>query len=137
MNPVSRFRDVRVVLVAGLCLLILAIPALAHHSFVAEYDGKKPVTLSGVVTKVEWTNPHARFYIDVKDENGNVTNWNFELASPIALRRLGWTRDFLEVGSVVTVFGSLAKDGSKMANARTVTLADGRKMEAGSSAPNK
>ncbi len=125
------------VLVAGLSLLVPAIPALAHHSFVAEYDGKRPVTLSGVVTRVEWTNPHARFYIDVKDENGNVTNWNLELASPIALRRLGWTRDFLEVGSVVTVFGSLAKDGSKMANARTVTLADGRKMEAGSSAPNK
>ena len=125
------------VLLAGFSLLVPAIPALAHHSFIAEYDGKKPVTLSGVVTKVEWTNPHARFYIDVKDEKGNVTNWNFELASPIALRRLGWTRDFLEVGSVVTVFGSLAKDGSKMANARTVTLADGRKMEAGSSAPNK
>ena len=125
------------VLVAGLSLLFPAIPALAHHSFVAEYDAKRPVTLNGVVTKVEWTNPHARFYIDVKDENGNVTNWNLELASPIALRRLGWTRDFLEVGSVVTVFGSLAKDGSKMANARTVTLADGRKMEAGSSAPTK
>ncbi len=125
------------VLAAGLCLLVPAIPALAHHSFVAEYDAKRPVTLNGVVTRVEWTNPHARFYIDVKDENGNLTNWNFELASPIALRRLGWTRDFLEVGSVVTVFGSLAKDGSKMANARTVTLADGRKMEAGSSAPNK
>ena len=124
-------------LVAGLSLLVSALPALAHHSFVAEYDGKRPVTLSGVVTKVEWTNPHARFYIDVKDENGNVTNWNFELASPIALRRLGWTRDFLQVGSVVTVFGALAKDGSKMANARTVTLADGRKMEAGSSAPSQ
>jgi hypothetical protein len=124
-------------LVAGLSLLVSALPALAHHSFVAEYDGRKPVTLIGVVTKVDWTNPHARFYIDVKDENGNVTNWNLELASPIALRRLGWTRDFLQVGSVVTVFGALAKDGSKMANARTVTLADGRKMEAGSSAPSQ
>jgi hypothetical protein len=124
-------------LVAGLSLLVPALPALAHHSFVAEYDGRKPVTLIGVVTKVDWTNPHARFYIDVKDENGNVTNWNLELASPIALRRLGWTRDFLQVGSVVTVFGALAKDGSKMANARTVTLADGRKMEAGSSAPSQ
>jgi hypothetical protein len=124
-------------LVAGLSLLVPAIPALAHHSFIAEYDAKRPVTLNGVVTKVEWTNPHARFYIDVKDESGNVTNWNLELASPLALRRLGWTRDFLQVGSVVTVFGALAKDGSKMANARTVTLADGRKMEAGSSAPNK
>jgi hypothetical protein len=124
-------------LVAGLSLLVPVIPALAHHSFIAEYDAKRPVTLNGVVTKVEWTNPHARFYIDVKDESGNVTNWNLELASPLALRRLGWTRDFLQVGSAVTVFGALAKDGSKMANARTVTLADGRKMEAGSSAPNK
>jgi hypothetical protein len=137
VNPASRFRNLRAALVAGLGLLVLALPALAHHSFVAEYDAHKPVTLNGVVTKVEWTNPHARFYIDVKDENGNVTNWNLELASPIALRRLGWTRDFLQVGSVVTVFGSLAKDGSKMANARTVTLADGRKMEAGSSAPSE
>ena len=137
MNPTSRFRNLCAALVAGLSLFVLALPALAHHSFVAEYDAHKPVTLNGVVTKVEWTNPHARFYIDVKDENGNVTNWNLELASPIALRRLGWTRDFLQVGSVVTVFGSLAKDGSKLANARTVTLADGRKMEAGSSAPSE
>lgn len=122
------------VLVAGLGLLVPAIPALAHHSFAAEYDASKPVTLNGVVTKVEWTNPHARLYVDVNDESGTVTSWNLELASPNALRRLGWTRDFLQVGGAVTVFGSLARDGSKMANARSVTRADGRKMEAGSSA---
>jgi len=83
------------------------------------------------VTKVEWTNPHARFYVDVKDKTGRVTNWNLELASPNALRRLGWTRDILKVGDQVSAFVAPAKDGAKMANARTVTLADGRKMVAG------
>jgi hypothetical protein len=92
------------------------------------------MTLHGVVTKVEWTNPHARFYIDVKDKSGTVTNWNLELASPNALRRLGWTRDFLKVGGEVTVLVAPAKDGAKMANARTVTLADGQKMVAGAAA---
>jgi len=122
------------VLVAGLFLLVAALPALAHHSFGAEYDAKRPVTLHGVVTRVEWFNPHARFSIDVKDESGNVTSWNLELASPNALRRLGWTKDFLQVGGEVTVVGVLAKDGSKLATARSVTLADGRKMVAGASA---
>ena len=122
------------VLVAGFGLLVSALPALAHHSFGAEYDAKRPVTLHGVVTRVDWFNPHARFSIDVKDENGNVTNWNLELASPNALRRLGWTKDFLQVGGEVTVVGVLAKDGSKLATARSVTLSDGRKMVAGSSA---
>src|SRR5271169_298610 len=83
-------------LVAGLGLLAPA--ALAHHSFAAEYDAKKPVTLKGTVSKVEWTNPHARFYIDVKDESGNVVNWNFELGSPNVLRLQGWKRDTLKVG---------------------------------------
>lgn len=120
--------------VASLGMLVPLAPVLAHHSFQAEYDATKPVTLSGVLTKVEWTNPHARFYLDVKDQDGKVTNWNLELASPNALRRLGWTRETLKVGEVVTVQGSLAKDGSKMANTRAITLADGRKLLAGSSA---
>ena len=123
------------VLVAGLGLLVLALPAIAHHSFVAEFDAKRSVTLHGVLTKVEWSNPHAHFYVDVKDESGSVTNWNLELPSPNALRRLGWTRDFLQVGGEITVFGSLAKDGSKMAATRSVTLADGRTMVSGASAP--
>lgn len=120
--------------VASLGMLVPLASVLAHHSFQAEYDATKPVTLSGVLTKVEWTNPHARFYLDVKDQDGRVTNWNLELASPNALRRLGWTRETLKVGEVVTVQGSLAKDGSKMANTRAITLADGRKLLAGSSA---
>lgn len=112
------------------CLLVPALPMFAHHSFAAEYDAKQPVTLKGTVTKFEWTNPHARFYIDVKDESGKVTSWNLELASPNVLGRQGWTRHALNVGDVVTVEGSKAKDGSNMANARSVVLADGRKVGA-------
>lgn len=122
-----------VVLAGGLALLGHAVPVMAHHSFAAEYDEKKPVTLKGVVTKVEWTNPHARFYLDVKDERGNVVNWNLELASPNVLIRNGWKRKSLQPGDQVVVGGSQAKDGTNMANARIVTLADGRKVFAGSS----
>ena len=114
--------------VGGFVLLVLyASTAAAHHSFAAEYDAAKPVTLKGAVTRVEWTNPHARFYVDVKDDKGTVTNWNLELASPNVLARQGWTRKSLNVGDVITVEGSLAKDGSKMANARVVTLATGKR----------
>ncbi len=105
----------------------------AHHSFAAQYDASKPVTLKGIVSKVEWTNPHARFYVDVRDESGVVTNWNLELASPNVLVRNGWSRKSLNVGDEIVVEGSLAKDGSKMANARVVRLADGRRVFAGSS----
>lgn len=115
--------------------LLLAVPSVfAHHSFTAEYDSSKVRQFVGTVTKVEWTNPHARFYLDVKDDRGTVTNWNFELGSPLFLRKLGWKADSLKIGDQVSVEGYLAKDGAKMANARTVNLADGRKVFAGSSA---
>ena len=121
-------------LLSGLVMVVLMVSSVAaHHSFAAEYDANKPVTLKGTVSKVEWMNPHARFYVDVKDEKGTVTNWNLELASPNVLVRNGWTRHSLKVGDEVTVEGSLAKDGSKMANARVVKLADGRRVFAGSS----
>jgi hypothetical protein len=117
------------------CLTLLR-PAhsFSHHSFTAEYDSAKLMQFTGTVTKVEWTNPHARFYVDVKDARGVVTNWNFELGSPILLRKLGWSRDSLKIGEQVSIEGYLAKDGAKMANARKVTLADGRSVFAGSSA---
>jgi len=117
--------------VAG--ILVSAVPVPAHHSFAAEYDANQPVTLTGSVTKIEWQNPHARFYLDVKDQKGGLTNWNLELASPNALVRNGWTRKSLNVGDDVTVEGSAARDGSKMANARVVRLANGRQVFAGSS----
>ena len=113
--------------VIGICT-----PAFSHHAFSAEYDVKKPITLTGTVTKIEWTNPHARFYISVKDENGGTTEWNFELASPNGLMRRGWNRNSIKVGDTVTVMGYLAKDGAKMANTRSVTMPDGRKIFAGS-----
>jgi hypothetical protein len=115
-------------------LLVGAMATLAHHSFQSEYDASKPASLTGVVTKVEWMNPHAHFYIDVKEANGTINNWNMELASPNVLRRLGWTREIFKAGDMVTVEGARARDGSRMANARLAVLADGRKMLAGSSA---
>jgi hypothetical protein len=119
-------------LLGAAALIASGVVVSAHHSFAAEYDASKPITLKGVVSRVEWTNPHARFYIDVKDEKGTST-WNLELASPNVLTRNGWTRRTLNIGDEITVQGSMAKDGSKMANARVVTLADGKRVFAGSS----
>lgn len=120
------------ILIAAAGLVVPALPVYAHHSFAAEYDASKPIEVKGTVTKVEWTNPHARFYVDVKGADGKVTNWNFELASPNVLSRNGWTRHALKEGDVVTVQGSRAKDGDNLANARTVIMPDGRKVFAGS-----
>jgi hypothetical protein len=119
--------------VALLSLVAAAVPLLAHHSFAAEYDANKPVTIRGTVTKLEWMNPHARFYVDVKDTDGKVTHWNFELGAIPVLLKQGWRRDSLKVGDEITVEGSRAKDGSTTGNARSVKLADGRRVFGGSS----
>lgn len=122
------------VFVAGLGLLLMAKPVLAHHAFAAEFDDKKPVKLTGVVTKVEWTNPHTWFYLDVKDESGKVTNWGFEMGSPNGLMRNGWTRNSMKIGDVITVEASRARDGSNIANARVVVLGStGQRLFAASS----
>jgi hypothetical protein len=116
----------------AVCVVLLqAASASAHHSFAAEYDGKKPATFTGTVTKVEWTNPHVHFFLDVKDPAGATTAWEFTMGAVNGLFRRGWSREMLKPGDTVTVDGYLARDGSHLANARIVTLSDGRKMSGG------
>jgi hypothetical protein len=110
---------------AGL-LLAAAAPVAAHHSFAAEYDGSKPVKVSGVVTKVEWTNPHIWFYVDVKDDQGRVANWGFSAGPPGVLQRRGISRNAMKIGDVVVVEGFRARDGSNNASGGRVTFSDGR-----------
>ena len=121
----------RLALVAGSLLVLAAAPAVAHHSFAAEYDRNKQVNLTGTVTKVDWMNPHMYFYIDVKEANGSVTSWGLENGNLSGLMRRGWRKDSLKIGDVVSVEGFLAKDGTHIANARSVKLSDGRKMFSG------
>ena len=123
----------RVSIAVSVLASVWSLGAVAHHSFSAEYDRDKPIKLTGTVTKVEWTNPHARLYVDVKDDSGKVVNWDFELGPPNGLMRQGWNRNSLLPGHVVTVNGFLSKDEPHVANARSVFLPDGRQVFAGSS----
>jgi Family of unknown function (DUF6152) len=117
---------------------LAAAPAMAHHSFAAEYDSKKPVKITGTVTKIDWMNPHVYFFMDVEDESGKVTQWGFEMGPPNLLQNAGWTRNTMKIGDVVVVDGTLAKDGTNQGNARTVTLAStGKRLGAASSENTK
>lgn len=118
--------------IALVCIGAAASPLLAHHAFAVEFDVKQRVTIKGLVTKIEWTNPHTYFYVDVKQDSGRVVNWAFEAAGPNTLARLGWDRKSIKIGDQVTVTGYRARDASNIASAREVVLADGRKVQAGS-----
>jgi len=121
-------------LLTGAALLMGTLTAHGHHSFSAQYDSAKPVDMKGTVTKVEWTTPHARFYIDVAVAPGKVENWNFEMASPNVLSRNGWKKNTLEIGTVVTVAGFMARVGERMAIAGAITGQDGKPLFASAQA---
>lgn len=119
-------KTILAVLVAGVVADASVVPAMAHHSFAAQYDSDDPVELEGVITRVEWKNPHAHFYVDVAGDDGAIANWDMELASPNMLTRNGWKRDALKEGDRVLVAGSRAKDGTHTAATTLITLDDGR-----------
>jgi hypothetical protein len=118
-----------------LSLLLAALPLAAHHAFAAEFDVSQPVKVKGTVTKVEWVNPHAWLYVDVKDDSGKVVNWHFELGPPNALFRLGWKKDSIPMGTEVSITGFRAKAQEAVANGRSIILPDGRELFSGGSGP--
>lgn len=124
-------------LLAGLALLAAALPVAAHHAFAAEFDVNQPVKVKGVTAKMDWSNPHAWLYVDVKEPDGKIVNWRFELGAPNALIRMGWRTDTVPVGVEVEVEGFRAKAGGPVANGRSIKLADGRELFSGGSAPQR
>jgi hypothetical protein len=122
----------KILLTLALLAAIISGPSVAHHSFAAEFDGTKPVRLIGTITRIEWTNPHSYFYLDVIDSKGQVSNWACESGNPGALSRRGWKKGDIKYGDKLIVDGYLAKDGSKFIDARRVTLPDGRVVYGGS-----
>jgi hypothetical protein len=122
--------------VAGVALFFAARPMAAHHAFAAEFDVTKPVKVHGTITKIDWVNPHSWIYVDVKDADGKVTNWHFELGAPNALFRLGWKKDAIPAGLEVDISGYRAKSGEPVGNARSLTLPNGKELFTGGSAPD-
>ena len=116
-------------------MALTAVSAAAHHSFSAEYDDKKPLKLTGALTAMKWSNPHAWIYVDVKEKNGKVVNWAFETGGANALYRRGWRKEDLAVGTVVTIEAFQARNGTPTANAQSILMPDGKRLFAGSSAP--
>ena len=118
-------------------LLLSTVPAIAHHAFATEFDADKPVTKRGIVTKIDWSNPHVWFYVNVKTASGEIENWGFEMGGPNSLRNSGWTKETMKIGDEVIVDGSLARNGSRNVNAKSVTMAStGKKLGAASSQGN-
>ena len=122
----------KIIVGIGMCLM-LSLPLLAHHPFSSEYDWKKPVTVSGKVTKVDWSNPHAHLFVDVVGADKKVSHWEFEMGSTNALENVGWNKTSVKTGDMVTVDAWMSKHKSNMANMKSIKLADGKEMSAASS----